>query len=238
MPKQKKQKGKSKKNKNTKRQPSPKPKNKKNNDKDNVITNLTAKEKKRQKKSKKKQIEEEFKEELNKLGYYIREVDGDGNCLFRSVCDQLENNEKNHKYYREKTVEFMRANMEKFKPFIEDDQTIEEYIDNMAKNKEWGGNLEIYAMSMALHVNFYIYIYQHPIYIVKNFDDPKQNIMLTYHDGKHYNSLRKLNDGMEKEEKKKKEKDNESGSEDSSDSENANLNDVKGLIDKVEHLNI
>ena len=134
------------------------PKKKKNNDNANRITNVSAKEKKREKKSKRKQIEQEFKEELNKLGYYIREVDGDGNCLFRSVSDQLENSEKNHKFYREKTVEYMRANIEKFKPFIEDDQTVEEYIDEMAKNKQWGGNLEIYAMSMALHVNFYIYI--------------------------------------------------------------------------------
>lgn len=213
------------------------PKKKKNNDNANRITNITAKEKKREKKAKKRQIEQEFKEELNKLGYYIKEVDGDGNCLFRSVSDQLENTEHNHKYYREKTVEYMRDNMDKFKPFIEDDQTVEEYIDEMSKNKEWGGNLEIYAMSMALHVNFYIYIYQHPIYIVKTCDDPKQNVMLTYHDGKHYNSLRKLEDGGEEREREKKKNDN-SDETNSTDSEDEHLNDVQGLINKVEHLNI
>ena len=212
------------------------PKKKKNNDNANRITNVSAKEKKREKKSKRKQIEQEFKEELNKLGYYIREVDGDGNCLFRSVSDQLENSEKNHKFYREKTVEYMRANIEKFKPFIEDDQTVEEYIDEMAKNKQWGGNLEIYAMSMALHVNFYIYIYQRPIYVVKTCEDPKQNVMLTYHEGKHYNSLRKIEDGGAESEKKKT---NENSDEtNSTDSEGEHINDVQGLITKVDHLNI
>ena len=117
----------------------------------------------------------------------------------------------------------MRDSIDYFKNFIEDDQTVEEYIDNMSQNKEWGGNLEIYALSMALHVNFYIYIYKQPIYVVKNWDDPKQNIMLTYHDGLHYNSLRKIGDGQEKRD------------EDNSEDE---INDIQGLIDNVDHLNI
>ena len=78
----------------------------------------------------------------------------------------------------------MRKNKEEFANFIEDSQTIDQYIDKMSKNKEWGGNLEIYALSKALESNFYIYIYDHPIYIVNNFEHPKKNILMTYHDGK------------------------------------------------------
>ena len=203
----------------------------KGNKKRDPIYQEPKKKKKESKKEKKRNrkypdndpIEEEFIEELKKLGYYIKEVDSDGNCLFRAVSDQLENHEYNFDNYRQKTVDYMRDNIEYFKNFIEDDQTVEEYIDNMSQNKEWGGNLEIYAMSMALHVNFYIYIYQQPIYIVKNWDDPKQNIMLTYHDGLHYNSLRKIGDGQEK------------NDEDSGEDE---INDIQGLIDNVDHLNI
>lgn len=196
----------------------------------------SKKEKAREKKKGKKgrgSIEKEFKEELNNLGYFIREVDGDGNCLFRSVSDQLEDTEKNHRYYREKTIEYMRANKDEFQPFIEDDQTIDEYIDQMEKDKEWGGNLEIYAMSKILRVNFYIYIYQHPIYIVNNFDNPRQNIMLTYHEGKHYNSLRRL-------EEKKDTDEAASGSEneEEEEEEKKKVNDVQKLIEKVDHLNI
>ena len=107
----------------------------------------------------------------------------------------------------------------------------------MKEDMEWGGNLEIYALSKALHSNFYVYIHNHPMYVVKNFDDPKKNIMLTYHDGKHYNSLRKL------EEKKEGEDDNNNGSqsednEESDEEVDPHLNDVNKLIQSVKTLNI
>lgn len=43
---------------------------------------------------------------------------------------------------------------------------------------------------MRFKVNFYIHIYDHPMYIIKNFDSPFKNIHLSYHDGEHYNSIR------------------------------------------------
>ncbi len=42
----------------------------------------------------------EFSEQLAGLGLCIKEVAGDGNCLFRSISDQLEGNEGRHGYYR------------------------------------------------------------------------------------------------------------------------------------------
>ena len=155
------------------------------------------KEAKKQKKEKNKKNNKnrkdsdiEFKQELQKIGYYIREVRGDGNCLFRSVAEQIEEDQNNFEKYRKITTDYMEEHKEEFQPFIEDDQTIDDYIKSMKEDKEWGGNLEIYALSKALHANFYVYIHNHPMYVVKNFTDPKKNIMLTYHDGKHYNSLR------------------------------------------------
>lgn len=47
---------------------------------------------------------------------------------------------------------------------------------------------------MKYQVNFYIHIYNHPMYIVKNFDKPLRNIHLSYHDGEHYNSIRLKDD--------------------------------------------
>jgi OTU domain-containing protein 3 len=84
----------------------------------------------------------------------------------------------------------MLENQDHFKFFIEDDVTFEDYIKDMSKDTTWGGNLEIYALSMKFTVNFYIYIYNHPMYIVKNFANPTINVHLTYHDGQHYNSVR------------------------------------------------
>ena len=193
------------------------------------------------------EIDEKFKKHLETLGYFIREVGGDGNCLFRSVSEQVEGNESNYKEYRERCVNYMKENKDTFAPFIEDDEPIDDYIERMSKNSEWGGNLEIYALSMLLEANFYIYIYEHPMYIVNNFEKPKKNIMLTYHDGRHYNSLRKLeeknNEDKEKEEKRKKEKENEENeeneeSEDNEEDEKDINDDVNDLIKKVDTLNI
>ena len=232
--------------------------NENDSDNDNKFNNTKYKSKKNNRKErnayrrknkrdrKNDEIDEKFKKHLESLGYFIREVEGDGNCLFRSVSEQMEGNENNYNEYREKCVEYMKENKDSFSPFIEDDEPFDKYVERMSEDKEWGGNLEIYALSKLLEANFYIYIYEHPMYIVKNFDNPKKNIMLTYHDGKHYNSLRKLEEknkeDKEKEEKKKKERENEDNEGDEESDENEedekDLNDVSDLISKVDHLNI
>jgi len=109
-------------------------KNNNNNNYNNYNKNNYNNKKKKGKK-KKKNINYEFKKELKTLGYYIKEVEGDGNCLFRSVCEQLEGNEDNHKKYREICIEYMKSHKEDFEPFIEDDQTFDDYVEEMSKDK-------------------------------------------------------------------------------------------------------
>jgi hypothetical protein len=41
-----------------------------------------------------------FKVQLRQYGLKVVEMGGDGNCLFRSIADQLEGNEKLHRKYR------------------------------------------------------------------------------------------------------------------------------------------
>ena len=222
-----------------------------NNNNENSSNNNSKRNRRRQKRKNKRnrqndEIDEKFKKHLESLGYFIREVRGDGNCLFRSVSEQMEGNENNYKEYREKCINYMKENKDTFSPFIEDDEPFDKYVERMSEDKEWGGNLEIFALSKVLEANFYIYIYDHPMYIVNNFEKPKKNIKLTYHDGKHYNSLRKLEEknieDKEKEEKKKKEKENEGEEENEESDENEedekDLDDISDLVSKVEHLNI
>ena len=93
----------------------------------------------------------------------------------RSVSEQVEGNESNYKEYRERCIHYMIENKDEFAAFIEDDEPFDKYIDRMSKDSEWGGNLEIYALSKLLEANFYIYIYEHPMYVVKNFEKKKYN---------------------------------------------------------------
>ena len=223
--------------------------NNKNNNKINKYQKKKEKNQYRKKRNKRRdEIDEEFIKELEKLGYFIREVGGDGNCLFRSVSDQMDNTEKNYKEYRSRCIEYMVQNKDEFINFLEDDEPFDKYIQRMSEDGEWGGNLEIYALSRLLNANFYIYIFKQPMYVVNNFDKPKKNILMTYHDGKHYNSLRKLEEkskeDKEKEEKRKKEKKEENEEDEKEENENDeeeeedDNDDINDLISKVDHLNI
>ncbi|OMJ95161.1 hypothetical protein SteCoe_1535 [Stentor coeruleus] len=130
-----------------------------------------------------------LKQQLNKFGLDIKEISGDGNCLFRAISDQITGNENSHSEYRVLAIEFMRENSEDFSPFVEDDEPFDDYIKRMSKLGTWGGNMELQALSLVLNVNIKIHRLGEPIWEITNFDR-ERSIHLSYHDGDHYNSVR------------------------------------------------
>ena len=50
----------------------------------------------------------------------------------------MEGDESLHSVYRQRTVEYILENKEMYTYFIEDDETIEEYCKDMAKDGTWG----------------------------------------------------------------------------------------------------
>ena len=74
-------------------------------------------------------------DQLKPHGLVISDVRGDGNCMFRSVADQLEGNQHNYASYREKCCDFMAENPENFQPFVFD-QDYNAYIRSMRKDGE------------------------------------------------------------------------------------------------------
>ena len=42
----------------------------------------------------------------------------------------------------------MIDNKEDFAPFVEEDETFDEYIEEMRENGTWGGNLELQALAL------------------------------------------------------------------------------------------
>lgn len=143
----------------------------------------------------KEEWDAEFKKFLKKLlplGYFVREVTGDGNCLFRSIADQLEIEGLEHIGVRETIVRHITENRESYEPFIEDDVPFDRYISSMAKNGTWGGNLELQACSMAFSVNIKIFQVDLPCWDVVNWPATAKTLFLSYHDGDHWNSVRPL----------------------------------------------
>lgn len=61
------------------------------------------------------------------LGLELHDVCGDGNCLFRSLSEQLYNTDKQHAALRHEAIEFMRATKEDFAPFLDEDTTFERH---------------------------------------------------------------------------------------------------------------
>jgi OTU-like cysteine protease len=95
-----------------------------------------------------------------------------GNCLFRALSDQLYDCTDKHDEIRQTVVEYLRANRDQFAPFVPintedwirsqpstrstrsqrasvDVDPYEAYLDNMAKPKTWGGEIEIRAFCEA-----------------------------------------------------------------------------------------
>jgi len=139
-----------------------------------------------------------FGRELESKGLRVKEMLGDGNCLFRSIADQIEGKQERHDHYRNLVVKYIEKEKDYFKFFMEDDEDIDEYLIRMRGDAEWGGNQEIYAASQCLHSNIIIHQYGSPMLITTYEPAPgirsSKSIHLSYHGSMHYNSVRAVND--------------------------------------------
>ena len=85
-------------------------------------------------------------------------MNDDGNCLFRSLSDQLYGDYGNrHDEVRAAVCDYMETNKDDFAVFLvfedeededqdeEDAKDFESYVAVMREDGEWGGNLELVA---------------------------------------------------------------------------------------------
>ena len=103
-------------------------------------------------------VDTKFTNSLAADGLEIVYMSADGNCLFRSLSDQLFGDMgTHHSDVRDNVCDFMEKNKEEFQLFLvfededdenqaeEDARDFEHYIQTMRQDGEWGGNLEIVA---------------------------------------------------------------------------------------------
>jgi hypothetical protein len=69
--------------------------------------------------------------QLTPLGYTIEHIAGDGNCLFRSISDQLYGTPNNHLDVRADVVSFLRKHKKDLEDFVEGDY--EKYLSRMSR---------------------------------------------------------------------------------------------------------
>jgi len=138
-----------------------------------------------------------FQDFLQPKGVCMKDVDGDGNCQFRSIADQLDGDENGHAQYREMAVDYITKNKEYFAMFLPDDENIDEYIKDMSESGTWGGHFELVALSNVLNVKFCLYLKDEDCYMVKSSEKDLKGVKvvhLAYHVDQHYSSVRKIGD--------------------------------------------
>jgi len=139
----------------------------------------------------------EFQDYLEPKGIYMRDVEGDGNCLFRSIADHIDGDESMHRQYRDMAVEYITKQKDYFAMFLSEDENIDEYIKDMSDNGTWGGHFELVALSHLLNVKFCLYLKENDPVIVKSGEKDLKGskyVHLAYHVDEHYSSVRKLGD--------------------------------------------
>ncbi|NWV87160.1 OTUD3 protein, partial [Machaerirhynchus nigripectus] len=136
--------------------------------------------------------------QLRALGLKLREVPGDGNCLFRALGDQLEGHSRNHLRHRQETVEYMVRQRGDFEPFVEDDVPFDKHVANLAKPGTFAGNDAIVAFARNNQMNVVIHQPNAPLWQIRGTDrSGARELHIAYQHGEHYDSVRRINDDSE-----------------------------------------
>ncbi|KAK9172101.1 OTU-like cysteine protease [Cryptosporidium meleagridis] len=99
----------------------------------------------------------------------VKNIEGDGNCLFRSIGSQLYGESEHHEIIRSACMDYVDLNKESFSGFVHEYSSIEKYIQEKRKPGVWADNIEVQALSD---------LYRIPIYIFEKVRNSKLNASL------------------------------------------------------------
>ena len=127
--------------------------------------------------------------QLEQLGLSLKEIEGDGNCLFRALSHQLSLHsiKIKHSQLRLDIVNFI-AKTDDFKSFVTEDY--DRYLENMRQNGTFGGNLELVACSKLFNVTISIHQAGQKVWKIECEGGKELNIV--YHDHEHYSSTQEI----------------------------------------------
>ncbi|KAK0603266.1 hypothetical protein LWI29_003198 [Acer saccharum] len=122
-------------------------------------------------------------------GFEVKKMLEDGNCLFRAVADQVYGDSDAYDLVRQMSIDYMERERDHFSQFITEGFT--SYCKRKRRDKVYGNNVEIQALSEMYNRPIHIYSYTtEPINIFHgSYRTDTPPIRLSYHHGNHYNSL-------------------------------------------------
>ncbi|XWS59653.1 hypothetical protein CRYUN_Cryun08bG0140500 [Craigia yunnanensis] len=130
---------------------------------------------------------------LNRLqlyGFVELKVQGDGNCQFRALSDQLYHTPDNHKYVRRQVVNQLKSHPETYEGYVPMDYA--DYLKKMSKSGEWGDHVTLQAVADSYGVRILVITsFRDTCYIeiLPNFKKSKGVIFLSFWAEVHYNSI-------------------------------------------------
>lgn len=139
-----------------------------------------------------------FSNQLAALSLKIKDIPGDGNCLFRALGDQIEGDHTSHMRHRRETVKYMRDHRSDFEPFMEDNISFDKHLQELSKLSTYGGNDSIVAFARNHGVNVVIHQLNEPRWVIYGEEYSKngqvRELHVSYHNGEHYSSVRHISD--------------------------------------------
>ena len=148
----------------------------------------------------------DFATQLASLHLRLQHIEGDGNCLFRSIADQVEGVEANHARYRQLACTHIAQHSELYAPFIDGGdggkagEGLKPYVTRMSRAGEWGGNMELVALARALRRDVVVHQLGAPRLVIDGSAKGNSSggrvgaLHLSYHDNEHYSSVRRADD--------------------------------------------
>ncbi|TKY52968.1 Ovarian tumor, otubain [Spatholobus suberectus] len=117
-------------------------------------------------------------------------VQGDGNCQFRALSDQLYNTPDHHKDVRRQVVNQLKSHPEIYEGYVP--MEYGEYLEKMSKSGEWGDHVTLQAAADSYGVRIFVMTSFKDtccIEILPHFEKPKGVIFLSFWAEVHYNSI-------------------------------------------------
>ncbi|XP_023005715.1 uncharacterized protein LOC111498629 isoform X1 [Cucurbita maxima] len=130
---------------------------------------------------------------LNRLQVYDfveRKVQGDGNCQFRALSDQLYGTPDNHELVRQKVVDQLMSHPEVYEGYVP--MAYVDYLEKMSRNGEWGDHVTLQAAVDSYGVRIFVITSFKDtccIEILPNSQKTKGVIFLSFWAEVHYNSI-------------------------------------------------
>lgn len=133
---------------------------------------------------------ERLHQRLQLYDFVEHKVEGDGNCQFRALSDQLHKTSERHESVRQEIVGQLRILRELYEGYVPMDY--DEYLCKMSNNGEWGDHVtlqaaaDLYAAKIFVITSFKDTCY---IEILPNGQKPKRVLFLSFWAEVHYNSI-------------------------------------------------